>query len=241
MTTFEKLPTTTVLQSRCQLFQPTRRPKPSTGTAITTAWGTVSVAGTLGQSHADVMEAMMFTALQVREDAVGRTKLLVDPHQIRMTAGGGKQMSGEQLRKIINDILGAILVLKTDKQEVKGHILDTVEAAAKTAINPLTGAAEQRLWRVTLSREWSELIKRDIGRAYDPQPIAKLTYGISQAVTRHVLTHANQPAGGWKLDGLIGAAGGDASDRNMKRRMKEDAEAMAECGVVIDGDRVFKS
>lgn len=53
------------------------------------------------------------------------------------------------------------------------------------------------------------LLEQDLFLYYEPTLIARLQYGISQAVARFVLTHKCDPAGGWHLDTLIKAVSGD--------------------------------
>ena len=91
----------------------------------------------------------------------------------------------------------------------------------------------------------TSLIKKDFEIFYDPLPIINLKHGVSKAIARHVLSHANQPNGGWKLDTLIYTVLGDNAKsqdvRNAKRRIKQDAEKLKDCGVIVDtdNDRVF--
>ena len=75
---------------------------------------------------------------------------------------------------------------------------------------------------------------------YDPTPLGAIRHGISAAVARQVLTHRDTPKGGWKLDGLIRAAGAEATRRN-RQLVRQDQETLEGAGVLIVGDRVFQN
>ncbi len=84
------------------------------------------------------------------------------------------------------------------------------------------------------------LLEHDRCLYYDPAPIARLQHGISQAVARHILTHKNDPAGGWHVDTLIRAVCGENINskrmRNGRSRLREDAEKLHEVGITIDAE-----
>ncbi|MCU8035687.1 MULTISPECIES: hypothetical protein [unclassified Shewanella] len=71
MTGNEVVPTSTVLQARVMLYQPSLRPKEMQGDWISTSFGRCRVNGRLGQRHADVVEAIMYTAERKREISDG--------------------------------------------------------------------------------------------------------------------------------------------------------------------------
>lgn len=78
---------------------------------------------------------------------------------------------------------------------------------------------------------------------YNPTLVARLKYGISQGVARHILSHdaRRQPPVGWRLDTVIRAVAGDvggALRRQYRRRVREDAQGLAALGIEIVGDRV---
>jgi hypothetical protein len=97
------------------------------------------------------------------------------------------------------------------------------------------------MWRVELGKALCTLVSGDIWLGYDPAPIAQLDRGIAQAIARHVLSHKTEPRGGWTLDGLIRAVAGELDDQTMRDRRREvrkSAAALADVGILIDGDRV---
>lgn len=242
MTTFRHpIPTATANQHRMQVFQPTRRPGPVNET-ITTSWGNIRVKGKLGQSHADVLDAICFCA-EGRGDLDGdRIKLLVDPAQVRRRCALG----GEQFRKICDDLLSALIeIYEPAKLACVGHLIDHIDTAVRsdgtavTRLNPLGG--DRPLWRIELGKALCKLIKHDVWLNYDPEPVVKLQNGISQAVARHILSHKQAPAGGWKIDTLIAAVAGNLSDSNMRNRRRElrsDGVKLQEIGIVLDQDRI---
>lgn len=236
------LPTTTAHQARCQVFQATRRPKHLEGLIINSSWGEVKITGRLGQGHADVLEAIMRNAEKYRTRDTGAVQLFVDPYKIRMTAGGGKQMSGQQLKVILDDLMTALVELRVPAKnlDLTGHILDEIDRSPHTRHDPLTGK-ERFMIRVTVARAWVTLINRDLGLTYEPVLVAALSNGISQAVARHVLTHSNTPPGGWKIPELLLAVGGMGRERDQRKFLSEDEAGLAKLGVVIEGARITKS
>lgn len=239
------LPTTTVSAARLCIFQETRRPE-MIEKLIETPRGLVRVVGKLGQAHADVFEAICFER-EIKSDLEdGRIKLLVDPYKVQRRAG---LSSRKQLDKITDQLEMALIeIYKPEHLSCKGHLIDHIEDAKRrdgsklTRRNPLGG--ERSLWRVELGKAFCTLVERDIWLGYDPGPLTKLDRGISQAIARHVLTHKNVPAGGWKLDGLIEAVAGKLEDQQLRDRRREiraDAEKLAGgLGIVISGDRVTR-
>ena len=269
------VPTSTVLQSRLQMFQATRRPVRLNQT-FETAFGSVRIKGRLGQQHADVLQSILFCT-ENKGEVAGTIKLLVDPAAVRRTAN---ITSGSQFQGIIDDLKQVIIEIKikkpsppptpsptteetevvTEKNEdmtpqtpqtplaaelgslIKGIGYCVDSSGVKiTRRNPLGGTRE--MWKVDLGQLLCHLIKEDIWLTYDPSPVAKISHGISQAITRHVLTHQASPQGGWKLNGLIMTVDGEQTSQQLKdrrREVKNDVAAMLEAGVRVEDDRVFK-
>ena len=239
MTITGNLPTATAHQIRCQVFQPTRRPGYQ-NKSIATSWGTANVEGRLGQTHADTIEAMMYHAEKSRITEGGRLQILVDPHKVRMSVGGGKQYSYSQIWKVLlKDLKKAVVEVHNPKMGIKamGSIIDEVVESPAERVNPLTGK-QRHLWRVTLGPAWTQLIQEDLALYYDPMPIARLSNGVSQAVARHVLTHRREPQGGWKLEELLHSVGAAGRTRDRRNELIEDAVDLAKLGIEINGDRV---
>lgn len=238
----EKLPTSTVHQSRLQLYQPTRRPQ-WMERIISTPWGTATVRGKIGQVHADIIEAICRHAEDHRVIPVtGHLQILVDPYKVRVTVGGGKAYSKDTLWRMLTELREASITLEAPARGLKvlGGILDRVEESQATKINRLTGKPRQ-MWRVTLDPAFAALLRDDLQLHYDPTPLAKLDAGVAQAIARHILTHRDQPSGGWLVDTLIqlvGAGGDSIAMRHRRRELHKSAEGLKALGILVDGDRV---
>ena len=238
------LPTATAHEHRLRIYQATRRPA-RIERKITTAWGTIRVKGKIGQAHADLMDAILYCAKKKAETSDGRIKILVDPAEVRRRAD---ITSGDQLRRLVDDLLQVVIeVYEPAELACVGHLVDHIDKAQRgdgtyiTRPNPL-GGGERHMWRVEIGKALCLLLDKDIWRGYDPSPIARLRHGISQAVARHIMTHSQEPRGGWTLDGLIRAVAGDEIDgqdlRNRRREIQADAAGLAAAGIEVDGDRV---
>ena len=238
------LPTTTVHQWRLQIFQPTKHPvfctkelfKPGTQEVI----GTIE--GKLGVTHSLFLESVCFRAERTKVLEGGSLAVLVDPYKIRTTmskAGGG--YSGGGIDTLVKDLKKAVVHF-TDSDvgglsDIDG-ILERIERSPKTRVNPL-GTEARSLKRVILSPTYRSWLEHDLGLHYDPTPLADLRHGLTAAVARLVLTHRDQPVGGWKLDRLIRSVGADPTRRN-RQLVRQDNEGLARVGLVIEEDRMRK-
>jgi hypothetical protein len=239
----DDLPVSTVHQARLQMYQATTRPKMITET-FNTKWGTVKVTGKIGQVHAGLMEALITSADRIRELDSGRIQLLVDPYKVRILTYGGKQGSYERVWAMLHDLMGVVIEFDVPGRNLRalGHILDSVEESPFMVLkrNPLTG--EQRpMWRVTIADAFVKIMGMDLALHYDPKPIAKLTTGIAQAVARHVATHRSAPNGGWHIDGIIQAAGGGRTVKqlqNQRADLKNDQEGLKALGLTVEDGRL---
>jgi hypothetical protein len=240
MTGNDVIQTTGIAPARVRLFQPTQRPTARNGEWITTAWGRCCVDGRLGQRHADLLEAMLFCAEKRHDEDAGTIRLLIDPARVRKVMSESRY-SQKQLWVLIREIKKCVIEIDTSKMRLMGGIIDTAEYTKKeTRRNPLTGE-ERRLWTIRLGKAWAELMRLDKTLNYDPTPIARLEHGISQAVARHILSHKDEPNGGWKMDGLIRAVAGECSTQGMKdarHRLRADSVGLAAIGVKIENDRL---
>lgn len=227
------VPTSTVHQARLQIFQPTRRPE-MCERFIETTWGEVRVKGKLGQTHADVIEAIMFSGEMPAEIEDGRIKLLVDPAKVRRLS----RQDGTTFKVILDDLMQTIVEIKEPVTMAgRGHLIDHIRTAqGVTAHDPLHPGTQRKLWRVDLGKSLCQMIEADLWLRRDPSRIAGLRHGISQAVARHVLSHKPGACERWGMDTLIRAVAGDLSDqalRDRRREIRADAAALADLGVVI--------
>ncbi|WP_424624713.1 ABC transporter ATPase [Achromobacter marplatensis] len=239
-------PTSTALQARVMIYQPSQRPRERVGQWMDTGFGRCRVTGRLGQRHADIVESMLYVAERRREISDGGVELLVDPAKLRRTLSD-HQYSHGRIKKLLIDLRAATVEIVTPELErsgdsIIGGLIDHVIPSPMTRRDPLTGG-ERNLWRVRLGVALVMLLERDLSLYYPPAPIARLQHGISQAVARHVLTHRRDPVGGWYLDTLLravcGATASSMTLRNYRRRLKEDVAGLMEIGIEIDAtDRV---
>lgn len=237
-------PTSTALQARVALFQPSQRPTLQKNKCFITSYGECSVTGRLGQRHADLLEALLFCAEKKREINDGGIELLVDPAQVRKTLSDSRY-SYEQIEKLLVELRTATITIRATSLDfpIIGGLIDHVIPSPMTRHDPLTGG-ERSLWRVRLGIALVMLLENDLALYYQPAPLARLKHGVSQAVARHVLTHKNTPIGGWHLDTLIKSVCGDSASsqeiRNGRRRLKEDSEKLLELGIQLDENHRVK-
>jgi hypothetical protein len=236
------VPTSTAHQARCLIYQATRRPQQIQGVEYETKWGSAKITGRLGQAHQDVHDSIMYHAERRRDLTDGRIQLLVDPYQLRITAGGGGQFSYEQLWVLLRDLLAAVIELRVPDRGIRvlGHIIDEVVESTMSRPDPRTGR-QRALWRVTLGAAWSTIIEKDIGLFYDPRPVAALRYGASQALARHVLSHSVGPPGGWKLDVLLRTIHAPGRLDHRRRDVLADADGLAAIGIEVQDGRVTRT
>lgn len=241
------VPTSTVLQARVVLFQPSQRPVNRRGDWVQTQYGRCRVNGRLGQRHADLLESMLFVAERRRDTDDGGVELLVDPAKLRRTLSE-HQYSYQGIQDLLADLRAASIEIITPEMEstgdrIIGGLIDHAVPSPMTRHDPL-GGGERHLLRVRLGIALIMLLNNDLSLYYRPAPIARLRHGISQAVARHVLSHKHEPSGGWHMDTLIRAVcGEDAKAKTManaRARIKKDSEQLREIGIEITDDNRVK-
>lgn len=187
---------------------------------------------------------MLYVAERRRETDDGGVELLVDPATLRRTLSDG-QYSYQGIQDLLAELRAASIEIVTPEMEehgerIIGGLIDHAVPSPKTRHDPLSGG-ERKLWRVRLGMALVMLLNHDLSLYYQPAPIARLRHGISQAVARHMLTHKNDPAGGWKMDTLIRAVcGEDATNKtvqNGRYRLNADIENLAGLGIEITADK----
>lgn len=234
------VPTANALESRLRIFQPVQaRPKPVKNKKIETPWGTVTISGRLGQRHEDLIECIRACAEKTL-DRAGKLWLLVDPFKVRIKMG--EYYSHEQIKILLQDIKEATIQIETDETWTLGSLIDNLIESKVERSDPLS-KLPRKLWAVEIGIPGRKLLFDGIKLFYDPGPITRLQSGMSQAIARHVLTHKLEPPGGWKLDTLIkscmGAEAKSQAIRDRRREIKKDKAKLRECGIVLDGDRVY--
>ena len=201
--------------------------------------GTVRVAGKVGQRHELLMEAINFHAIKTRRLENGVLAVLVDMHDLRKTlTGKGKERYGVAGVLKLAKALRQVTVSGQDVPFVDG-ILNQLIPTSATIPHPIPGRPPRPLWRAEFTACWAAWLDADpVHLHYDPRLLAGIRSGVAAAVTRLILTHRDQPQGGWILDRLIRTVGVEPT-RWVRQDVRVDSEAMAAAGVRVIGDRVF--
>lgn len=236
----QKIATSTVHQSRLQLFQPTRRPRELTR-EIQTSWGTAKIFGKIGQVHADMIESMCKYALDFKETDSGQLVLLVDPYKVRTCMGGGKEYSYQTIWRMVTELKRVAIELNAPSQGLRilGGILDRLDESTYEVVS--RNGQSRKMWAVTLNSAFADMLRADLPLTYDPAPLAKLETGVAQAIARLVKTHKDQPNGGWILDELIKAVGAGVTNAELRKRrfdINADRENLEKIGIFVDEGRV---
>lgn len=248
-----RLPTSTAAPTRLCLYQATRRPQLGTRTVQIEKIGSMTVTGRLGQVHANLMECLMFLA-ECHKVKDNRLQITVDPFKLRKAMWGGKERkktslrknqpiySAEQMLLLESDLQAAVLVTDSKTMQVRGRIVEQVRESKATHSDSrkwLLAGEGRKLQVWVFSVEWTKVMLSDVGRFYDPRPLCRIEHGSVAAIARHVLTHQYQPNGGWKLEGLMTAAGVERQASKVMKEMAEDIEELRELGIVISAGRGF--
>ena len=234
------LATNNARTARSRIFQHTQVPE---------AWseietdlpgaGSVRVGGKVGQRHELLMEAINFHAIKTRRLENGVLAVLVDMHDLRKTLSGErKERYGVDGVLKLARALRQVTVSGQDIPFVDG-ILNHLIPTSTTTPHPIPGRPPRPLWRAEFTACWAAWLDADpVHLHYDPRLLAGIRSGVAAAVTRLVLTHRDQPRGGWILDSLIRTVVGAEPTRWVRQDVRADAEAMAAAGVVVVGNRV---
>jgi hypothetical protein len=234
--------TATVHENRFAIFQATDRPKEKT-VVINVNGGTIKIKGKLGQVHKDILEFIKHNHIKYGYTQDGRIAFLIDFYQLRKALGKGTSLySYETLVNFVKDLIRTTIEFDTETMKITGNFLSQITESKVEVTHSKLGTV-RKLTRIEFSMLGTKLIEDDIKLFYNPIPIMNLQHGISKALVRYVLSHKNQPNGGWKLDALLKTILGDGSKsqdvRNAKRRIKQDAEQLKKSGITIKNDRVF--
>lgn len=244
-----RLPTTTVLLARLQVFEPSRRPEKLLRQAKT-SWGMSHVQGRLGQGHADLLELICFLGRDPVPQANGGICVTVDEYQLRQALGRSVAGTGSEPSKWLLEIMDATLELhpKGWGAPISGKLIDEVRRSAKTipAIGRYTEdrqrSGTRHLTDIVIGSLLVKLMEDDVCIDYDPRLIFKCKKGTPQALVRYCKTHRAAPNGGWKLATVlthIGASGNAVDVRNRRRELKACDAYLREFNIRVENDRVF--
>ena len=141
------VPTSTALQARVMIYQPSQRPQERKGQWMDTVFGRCRVTGRLGQRHADIVESMLYVAERRRDVSDGGIELLVDPARLRRTLSD-HQYSHDRIIKLLTDLRAATVEIVTPELEQRGDriiggLIDHVIPSPMTRRDPLSGGEPQ--------------------------------------------------------------------------------------------------
>lgn len=237
----KKFPTTTSHHSRLQIYEPTKVPKGGVR-EVSNSFGSARIDGRLGQGHAALMESIGFYAECFTHMPNGTVEVLIDLYKVRMSMGGGKYYSYNGVFARVKEVMKAVieLTINLSGEHIFCHLIERMEKSQEVRYDPLNPSEERNLWAVTFSKEYIHLLKNDLVVYYDPKLIAKLSFGITQAIVRYLLTHKRQPNGGWILDNLFVSVGAHSTKKDQVRkwraRVKEDGPDLLLLGFQLTED-----
>jgi hypothetical protein len=243
---------TTAAQCRISIFQPTRRPRFSTG-LVETAFGKAEVSGRLGQPHRDFIECCRLPSVALAQglDGAERYCCIIDPNKLRTAMSGTKRTSNDkpgrvswqQLKDIAEDlrqcrVQNLKIFSRPNYGVVTAGILETVMYQGVGQVEGRAGqgnkVSERELWKIPFSEAWTALIGDDLPISYGghlPQ-IVSLRHGISQALARFMLSHQHGATYGFnEAFGFVGATG---RFRDRLDEIIKDAHELAGVGICID-------
>lgn len=236
---FTKL-TSTALQARLRIFQASQRPTPLHGEWFETAYGRCQVEGRLGQRHADLLSAILVSIEGYRPSTDGGVEILIDPYAIRQSLSESHQYSYSQFKLLLKDLATALITLDSPTIKTTGHLIDFYEESKLIRFNPLT-KGDRSPFVIKIGKVLAKLIADDYPLFYNPEPLTRLNYGISQAVARYILTHYREPNGGWIIDNIVRQLTGPIKSGTLRihrMRLHEDAPLLARLGVIVEEDRI---
>ena len=246
--------TTNADTCRIPIFSYTRRSQRVTEQQVSTSWGTATITGRLDQRHRDVIDIVAVAAEGWRpEGSHGDMVARVDSSRLRKLLGWDR-WTYRQILDILRDlrageiagrgewtgILTRIAESSTTprprlpSRQIRGRKGKKLLRGPSHTPDPTRTEDDLRggvVWEITLSGAWIRL-NQQLPVKY-PLQVIRMQHGISQAVTRFMLSHA--PGARYGIDTLFNAVG--VPTKRYKRAIDEmsaDMEIMAECGVRYD-------
>ena len=224
--------------SRIPVFAPTRRPILVQSWRVESSWGWATVTGKLGQQHRDVLDAAAMVAERSEWTTDGRLHLLVDPAKLRSVLGGDAT-NYDRIRGWLRDLAQAFVemhIQARDERIIGSLVSDVVDSPVGVPdTRPGAKATGRRYWRVSFGIGWSRLIERDLSTRYPLPEVARLRFGISQAVARYCYTHRTVNEA---IPGLAQRLGATRALRKLRQELQADSHDLARLGVPFDGERV---
>jgi hypothetical protein len=234
------LPTTTALQARVMLFQPSKKPRKE-ARVFETKYGICKVVGRLGQQHADVLEAIM-TTYKAKRTSENKIEVLIDPYKVRKLLSDAVY-SASTLKNILEDMITTLIEIKAKHHKgseflIMGSMINSVKVI-QTKEKDNFGKNKTE-WLITFGEALCTLLDKDLHLYYETQPINRLKSGITQAIIRFLLTHKDVPNGGWSLDYCIKSVAGECTSAKMteyRQTVRKEIDGIKNCGFVFENDR----
>ena len=246
MPVFSGSDVSTVHQSRCAVFQPTRRPIYQTRVQKN-EWGSTTTKGRLGQSHQDTLDACFCVAEKHIVASDGRIFLQIDPYKLRRKLGN---LPHSKIEEWLQELRSATVEIRVPTRGIwaLGGIID--EAVESDKGIPESGhrgaiyGGERKYLRVVISRIWAGMMKQDLPTGYRGRfdNILALKSGVSQAIARLMLTHAASARIGMDAALLaIGAETGHCHRARLIRSMEADLPLLLLMGITVTDNVVSVS
>ncbi len=200
---------------RVPLFSPNRETSTITTQRVTTPWGRAVITGKLDQRHRDVLDTLLQVAhLWLPDGSKGDYVARVDSARLRAALGWNK-LNYEQIVNALRDLRAAEIEANFDGEKnmrAWAGIIGRIEESEETPPGRRVGtsiikkserniAARDdgtkrtsqivrggRVWEVVVSGIWLDIL-RSAQTAY-PAQVLRMRYGVSQAITRFMLSHS---------------------------------------------------
>jgi len=245
----KKLPhigVTTESLNRLPVFEPSIKPRQGVRT-YEGKYGKVTVDGRLGQSHKNLLEAILWKKeihAFFKDGDKRYLKVLYDKGKVRRYISQTKgYYSHRGYISLLEDMKRTYVRIETEKVKTEGYlIIDLYDSPTLKPIDSKSPIIPKQVPLTTaiFGEVLTALIDNEFHFTYDPKPIMTLPNGISQAIIRFLKTHKSHPSAGYHLRELIKTIGGHTQGvkwRTIKKALKEDADKLESFGIVIDFEK----
>jgi hypothetical protein len=247
----------TVTQNRTPIFEPSNKPREGIRNYELDygEYNRLTIEGRLGQTHKSLLETILWKkelydyiyAEQIVGDEVIKIKylkVLYDREKIRKYLSSNGKYSWQGYDELLKDMMRTIITLenKLGKRVRSPLVIDLYDSPTKKPIHSRSPIIpkEVSLTTIVLGSVITTLLDTEIKFIYDPKPISQLGSGVSQALTRFLITHKKHPQAGYNLRELIKRLGCPAEGggyRNIKRALKQDADQLEANGIAISFEK----
>jgi len=245
----KKLPhigVTTESLNRLPVFEASMKPRQGER-AYEGKYGKVTVNGRLGQSHKNLLEAILWKKELhdfFKDGDKKYLKVLYDKGKVRryISQAKGYYNYGGYI-SLLEDMKKAFITIETEKIKTEGYlIIDLYDSPTLKPINSKSPIIPKQVPLTTaiFGEVLTALIDNELHFAYDPKPITTLSNGISQAIVRFLKTHRHHPEAGYHLRELVKTIGGPTQGvkwRIIKKALREDADKLESFGIVINFEK----